>query len=250
MPYDPHKAGNIKPSIAAALKDGGPVPVAGFSRANPSDEAHPTGPRLGDIPYGQGGFGGAAPQTHEGFVRPPTLDVYESHPLQTPMQRQNMEDLVHLSVTVDDRVAEVLQMQGEDRMPGGMAADIRETPDMPLGASRIDPRLVTPPPSPAPFDTEFFDFGCAIRSMECGLRVQRRGWNGRDMWIALSGMEGPREVQAADLWSRNAKNYALDNGGAALVLPCIIMKTATGEILMGWLASQSDMLAKDWRIVD
>ena len=27
------------------------------------------------------------------------------------------------------------------------------------------------------------------------------------------------------------------------------MKTATGEILMGWLASQTDMLAEDWRIV-
>jgi len=27
------------------------------------------------------------------------------------------------------------------------------------------------------------------------------------------------------------------------------MKTATGEILMGWLASQTDMLADDWTIV-
>jgi hypothetical protein len=27
------------------------------------------------------------------------------------------------------------------------------------------------------------------------------------------------------------------------------MKTATGEILMGWLASQTDMLAEDWAIV-
>jgi hypothetical protein len=237
MPYDPHKAGNIKPSIAAALKDGGPVPVAGFSRANPSDEAHPTGPRLGDIPYGQGGFGGAAPQTHEGQQQ--ALGDNPTGPRDEAVMKAAEDAMLYGEGYV--------RMQGEDRMPGGMAADIRETPDMPLGAS---PRLMTPPPSPAPFDTEFFDFGCAIRSMECGLRVQRRGWNGRDMWIALSGMEGPREVQAADLWSRNAKNYALDNGGAALVLPCIIMKTATGEILMGWLASQSDMLAKDWRIVD
>jgi len=28
------------------------------------------------------------------------------------------------------------------------------------------------------------------------------------------------------------------------------MKTATGEILMGWLASQTDMLAEDWLILD
>ena len=31
--------------------------------------------------------------------------------------------------------------------------------------------------------------------------------------------------------------------------PCITMKTATGEILMGWLASQTDMLAEDWLVI-
>ena len=43
--------------------------------------------------------------------------------------------------------------------------------------------------------------------------------------------------------------YARKNGGSAVVLPCITMKTATGEILMGWLASQTDMLAEDWSVV-
>lgn len=33
------------------------------------------------------------------------------------------------------------------------------------------------------------------------------------------------------------------------VLPCITMKTADNAILMGWLASQTDMLAEDWAIV-
>ena len=93
------------------------------------------------------------------------------------------------------------------------------------------------------------DFGAAIRCMEAGNRVQRDGWNGKNMWIAISGLEGPRSVIATNFWSKHASDYAREIGGAALVLPCIIMKTATGEILMGWLASQSDMLAKDWRIV-
>jgi hypothetical protein len=94
------------------------------------------------------------------------------------------------------------------------------------------------------------DFGHAIRCMEAGNRVQREGWNGKGMWIAISGLEGPRSVIATNFWSKHASDYAHEIGGAALVLPCIIMKTATGEILMGWLASQSDMLAKDWRLVD
>jgi hypothetical protein len=98
-------------------------------------------------------------------------------------------------------------------------------------------------------NTTHMDFGHAIRCMEAGNRVQRDGWNGKNMWIAISGLEGPRSVIATNFWSKHASDYAREIGGAALVLPCIIMKTATGEILMGWLASQSDMLAKDWRIV-
>ena len=58
----------------------------------------------------------------------------------------------------------------------------------------------------------------------------------------------PADVAAASFWSSNNRKYALDNGGYAKVLPCITMKTATGEILMGWLASQTDMLADDWQV--
>lgn len=43
--------------------------------------------------------------------------------------------------------------------------------------------------------------------------------------------------------------HARQSGGTATVLPSITMKTATGEILMGWLASQSDMLATDWVVL-
>ena len=68
-----------------------------------------------------------------------------------------------------------------------------------------------------------FGFDTAIRLLKEGHRVARAGWNGKGMWIALSP------------------------GNPAL--PCITMKTATGEILMGWLASQTDMLAEDWEVV-
>jgi hypothetical protein len=94
------------------------------------------------------------------------------------------------------------------------------------------------------------DFGTAILQMRAGCKVQREGWNGKDMWIALSGVEGPRVVYHEQLWSKVARDYAKTQpDGRVTVLPCFIMKTATGEILMGWLASQSDMLAQDWRVV-
>jgi hypothetical protein len=93
-------------------------------------------------------------------------------------------------------------------------------------------------------------FGHAIEAMKSGHRVARAGWNGKDMWLALSGPTGPREIAAENFWSKHNAEYARQNGGSAKVLPCITMKTASGEILMGWLASQTDMLSDDWLIVE
>lgn len=92
------------------------------------------------------------------------------------------------------------------------------------------------------------DFGDAIRALKDGKKVARSGWNGKGMWLTLS-CSGTRIVDAEHFWAPANKEYANSNGGSAVVLPCITMKTATGEILMGWLASQTDMLSEDWEIV-
>lgn len=70
----------------------------------------------------------------------------------------------------------------------------------------------------------------------------------KNMWLSLS-CDGTREVQAENFWSPHNAQFARENGGKATVLPAITMKTATGEILMGWLASQTDMLAEDWLVI-
>lgn len=92
------------------------------------------------------------------------------------------------------------------------------------------------------------DFGDAIRALKGGHRVARAGWNGKGMWLTLS--PGNPALEAGKFWAGPNRDYAEQNGGAAPVLPFITMKTATGEILMGWLASQTDMLAEDWVIVE
>jgi len=96
--------------------------------------------------------------------------------------------------------------------------------------------------------------GWALEQLEAGKRVAREGWNGKGMWLSLSvsyenTLAAARSVPADSFWSDNNRDYAKELGGYATVLPCITMKTASGEILMGWLASQSDMLAKDWVVV-
>lgn len=99
-------------------------------------------------------------------------------------------------------------------------------------------------------------FGLALEALKLGRKVARAGWNGKGMWLSLScapggdAIAGRREIAAENFWSANNSEYARQNGGSAVVLPCITMKTATGEILMGWLASQTDMLADDWCVLE
>lgn len=100
------------------------------------------------------------------------------------------------------------------------------------------------------FETSGLTFGLAIEAMKMGSKVARAGWNGKGMWLSLS-CNGSRQVHADNFWStHNAKFASEQPDGMATVLPSITMKTATGEILMGWLASQTDMLAEDWMVVN
>lgn len=93
-------------------------------------------------------------------------------------------------------------------------------------------------------------FGAAIEALKMGKKVSRAGWNGKGMWLSLSNTDRVTKwIPAASFWSENNKAFADQQGGFAVVLPCITMKTATDEILMGWLASQTDVLAEDWGIV-
>lgn len=95
--------------------------------------------------------------------------------------------------------------------------------------------------------TNGMPFGGALELLKLGYRVAREGWNGKGMWIALS--PGRKGLSAHMFFARQNQAFAEDNGGWADVLPCITMKTADGKILMGWQASQSDMLAEDYYIV-
>lgn len=97
----------------------------------------------------------------------------------------------------------------------------------------------------APFDG--MDFGMALAALKQGLKVSRAGWNGKGMWLALS--PGVKALTADKFWAGPNREFAEANGGTAEVLPCITMKTADDKILMGWLASQTDMLAEDWQII-
>jgi len=106
--------------------------------------------------------------------------------------------------------------------------------------------------------TDGMTFGIALEALKKGFKVARRGWNGKGMWLSLSadnlgGQPVVRYVDHDKFWSKNNSDFAVEQGGCAMVLPCITMKTvdSTGReaILIGWLASQTDMLSEDWEVV-
>lgn len=101
--------------------------------------------------------------------------------------------------------------------------------------------------------TDGMTFGLALEALKKGHKVARRGWNGKGMWLSLSGSLDGTLIPAEAFWSKNNMDFAIENGGKALVLPAITMKTVNAHgrvgILMGWLASQTDMLSDDWEVV-
>ena len=91
------------------------------------------------------------------------------------------------------------------------------------------------------------NFSQALDAIKAGHRVARAGWNGKSMWICLG--QGNDANPAANFWNPHTRAFAEANGGTARVLPYLILKTADNAILMGWLASQTDILAEDWGVV-
>jgi hypothetical protein len=98
------------------------------------------------------------------------------------------------------------------------------------------------------------DFGQAIAALKDGKQVAREGWNGKGMFLVLAG---GYKVAKANLREGGPINAAfLESRGLdeMEILPHIDMWTvnASGRqaYLPGWLASQSDMLASDWHIVN
>lgn len=90
------------------------------------------------------------------------------------------------------------------------------------------------------------DIGGAMRAIKDGKRVTRLGWNTTPLtWLALS-CGGARTVAAENFWSPQNQAHAIAQGGQAVVLPCVTMKTREGQIQMGWAPAQADLLAEDW----
>ncbi|QZI87795.1 hypothetical protein PODOV050v2_p0033 [Vibrio phage 66E30.1] len=97
--------------------------------------------------------------------------------------------------------------------------------------------------------TSGMNFGLAIEAMKMGQKVARAGWNGKGMWCIYN--PGSKGETHAMFEGSVYKNHGVDE---CEILPHFDMYTvnASGRraMLPGWLASQSDMDADDWLVVE
>ena len=71
------------------------------------------------------------------------------------------------------------------------------------------------------------DFAMAITELKEGRRCTRKGWNGKGQFV---------EMQVPDAHSK-------------MTLPYIYITTVQGD-RVPWLASQTDIIAEDWEIIE
>ena len=95
------------------------------------------------------------------------------------------------------------------------------------------------------------NFGQAIEAMKNGKKVARKGWNGRNMFIYLTTGSVVHLDEMKLETANYLRNFYID-GGMDEVEICshVDMKTADNKLVIGWLASQTDMLSDDWEVVE
>lgn len=87
--------------------------------------------------------------------------------------------------------------------------------------------------------TDNLNFGLAIEAAKKGKKISRAGWNGKGQYVQLATCISYTDPAGAVV---NAEHKAIGNQALAFV--------GTSGVQLGWLASQADMLADDWTIVE
>lgn len=127
---------------------------------------------------------------------------------------------------VEAVIGELQKLVPEKTQPEEEACEAASCDELPCG------------PGPA-MNAANMTFGDALAALKAGKCVARKGWNGKHQYVELatciSYKAGAGEIV-------NVQHNNIGNKALAFV--------GTSGVQMGWLASQADMLAEDWYIVD
>ena len=84
-----------------------------------------------------------------------------------------------------------------------------------------------------------FGFDEAIKYLKRGLKVKRKGWNGKEQYIEL----------ATNVSFKTPNDEVINVDHADMGNKAVAFHGTSG-IQLGWLVSQSDMLSNDWIFVE
>lgn len=132
----------------------------------------------------------------------------------------------------------LMHCRKQDSDTGKEILDIRETQRVEYTLRNVisnDWIVATEENTPLLGGEATFSFGEAIKYLKRGLRVKRKGWNGKNQYIELAERISYTNQNAETI---NAEHKDIGNHAIAFV--------GTSGVQLGWLASQADMLAEDW----
>lgn len=98
------------------------------------------------------------------------------------------------------------------------------------------------------------NFGQALEALKEGKPIRRSGWNGKGMFVYLNkGSNDFADIPIKeDATIEGIKISLFESGAMGTIrrMPNLNMSAATGSTVTGWLASQTDMLAEDWEVIE
>lgn len=98
---------------------------------------------------------------------------------------------------------------------------------------------------------ELMNFGQAIEALKQGKLIQRKGWNGKGMFVmkqipAEIGLDIIPKMQSVQ---ESAKQKLIESGNTLKYQNQMLIIKADGTA-DSWVASSSDIFAEDWFILD
>lgn len=94
------------------------------------------------------------------------------------------------------------------------------------------------------------NFGQAVEYAKAGLKIARKGWNGKGMYVWLEKGKRPEVYHNAEfLFGVSGDLFENVGHGQTTSMPHLNMRAADGSTVVGWLASQTDILAEDWDVI-
>lgn len=89
-------------------------------------------------------------------------------------------------------------------------------------------------------DSKLLNFSEALAVLKDGAKIARTGWNGQGMYVYyVEGQSYPAQTDVAKA----------EFGDSVPYRDYLAMKTADNQVVP-WVASQTDLLASDWVLVD